>query len=92
MGQRRGPGGRFLGVVNSFRHKDLTSNVNRIARAKAMKSIRWDGYSLERVVIVNLNHKNGVCKNFVPCSFDVLALFWWVVDLFEEQRSWSGAS
>lgn len=41
MGQRRGPGGRFLGFVNSLRHRDLTSTVNRIARAKAMKSMRW---------------------------------------------------
>lgn len=46
MGQRRGPGGRFLGVVNSFRHRDLTSRVNRIASANAMKSMRWDGMGI----------------------------------------------
>lgn len=42
MGQRRGPGGRFWGFVRSLRHRDRMSAVKRMARAKAMKSMRWD--------------------------------------------------
>lgn len=42
MGQRGGPGGRFLGLVNNLRHRDRRRAVKRMARAKAMKSMRWD--------------------------------------------------
>ena len=41
MGQRGGPGGRFLGLVNNLRHRDRRRAVKRMARAKAMKSMRW---------------------------------------------------